>query len=306
MTLECLRSVVQRTRDTPFELIVVDNESRDGSAEAIAAEFPEVRLIRPPENLGFARANNLAVERARGDLVLLLNPDTVVLGRAVDALVEFAARRPEAGIWGGRTLSADGSLAPSSCWRRITLWSLICNATGLRAALPRCALCNPEAYAGWDRGSVREVDIVTGCFLLITRQLWHRLGGFDPAFFMYGEEADLCHRARRLGARPLVTPDATIIHYGGASERVKAEKLIRLHKARVSLIRRHFPRPLRGLAEALECAAPWARRLAYAAGAAVRPAGARGERAQVWTEVCRRRREWAGGYEGTQPWVSRS
>lgn len=239
----------------------MDNASEDGSADAIAREFPQVRLVRSERNLGFAAANNLAAAGSsklkaqssneegeaawKGrptEYLLLLNPDTVVLDGAIDKLVAFAEANPEAGIWGGRTVFADGSLNPASCWGRQTLWSVICATTGLRAVLPRSGLFNPEGYGGWARDSAREVDIVSGCFLLIRRDLWERLGGLDPAFFMYGEEADLCLRARALGARPRVTPDAVIVHYGGASERIRADKLVRVLGAKMLLIRRHWRR----------------------------------------------------------------
>ncbi len=242
MTLACLRSVFEQTRDTTFELLVIDNQSSDGSADAIEAEFGgRVALVRSADNLGFARANNVLAQRATGRYLLLLNPDTVVLDGAIDRLMAFAAQRPQAAIWGGRTLFGDRSLNPTSCWRRQTLWSLVCHATGLSAVFRKSSLFNPEGMGSWKRDSEREVDIVTGCFFLIERSLWERLSGFDPAFFMYGEEADLCLRARALGARPRMTPTAEIVHYGGASERVKADKLVRLLRAKAMLIRRHWP-----------------------------------------------------------------
>lgn len=239
LTLTCLRSVFEQTHNDALEVIVVDNQSSDGSAEAIEVAFPQVRLIRAERNLGFAAANNLAAELAKGEYLLLLNPDTVVLDGAIDKLLRFAETNPEAGIWGGRTLFADESLNPASCWAKPTLWSLFCQATGLTALFRNTRLFNPEAYGGWLRDSVREVDIVSGCFFLIRRELWEQLGGFDPVFFMYGEEADLCLRARAFGARPMVTPEATIIHYGGASERVRADKLVRLFNAKARLYEHH-------------------------------------------------------------------
>ena len=109
MTLAAIRSVYEQSVDARFEIIVVDNASKDGSADAIAAEFPQVSLIRSKENLGFGRATNLAATHARGDLLLLLNPDTVVLDHAIDKLVKFARNNPNARIWGGRTVSPEGA-----------------------------------------------------------------------------------------------------------------------------------------------------------------------------------------------------
>lgn len=287
MTLACLRSVFAETTRTPFELIVLDNASGDGSADAIEREFGgRARLIRSAENLGFARANNVASEGARGEFLLLLNPDTVVLNGAIDRLVEFARTRPEAGIWGGRTVFADGRLNPSSCWRRMSVWNLACRAFGLSTLMPNSGVFHSEAYGGWARDSVRAVDIVSGCFFLITSSLWRTLQGFDPGFFMYGEEADLCLRARRLGARPHVTPGAEIVHYGGASETVREDKVSRLLSAKARLIRRHMGRGRVGLSLMLLALWPLSRSLA---GRATRGGAGRGD---VWSEVWARRREW--------------
>jgi len=293
MTLECLRSVFAETRETEFELLVVDNASSDGSADAIEAEFGDrVRLIRSVENLGFAGGNNLAAEEARGELFLLLNPDTVVLRRAIDRLVAFARERPQAGIWGGRTVFADGTLNPASCWRRMTLWGLLSCAAGLSSVFRSSPIFNPEAYGGWARDAIRQVDIVSGCFLLIRRSLWEELAGFDRAFFMYGEEADLCLRARRLGARPVVTPEATIIHYGGASERVPADKIVRLLRAKGLLIDRHMGWGRRRASHLLLGAWPLTRSLYARIRRGVDRRAVERSSADAWALVWRRRREW--------------
>lgn len=296
MTLAALRSLYAETRRTGFEVIVVDNSSSDGSAAAIRAEPGPHRLIASDVNLGFAAGNNLAAETARGDYLLLLNPDTLVREGAVDALLAFARERPEAGIWGGRTLFADGRLNPSSCWGRMTSWRLFCRAAGLTALFPATGVCNGEAYGGWDRDSARQVDIVSGCFFLIRRDLWLRLGGFDPRFFMYGEEADLCLRAHALGARPAVTPEATIVHYGGASETVRADKLVRLMAAKAALVDRHFPSRSRALGLALHAAWPLSRLVACKALGAITGKQAARDAGRVWQEVWRRRDEWRRGW----------
>jgi GT2 family glycosyltransferase len=292
MTLACLRSVIAQTQ-TPHEIIVLDNASTDGSAAAIAAEFPGMTLLADTQNHGFARANNIAAKHAKGEFLLLLNPDTVVLDGALDRLMAFAQRVPEARIWGGRTVFADGSPNPASCWRRMDLWNLFCRATGLTGIFRNSPLFNSEAYGGWDRMSEREVDIVTGCLLLISRKDWESLGGFDPAFFMYAEEADLCLRARTaIDARPRVSPEVVIVHHGGASEKVRADKTVRLLRAKRELIHRHFPAWQQPIAKALFDVVPATRSIAFDVISRLGLRSNASESAGVWTEVWKRRSEW--------------
>lgn len=295
MTLACLRSVVAETV-AHYELIVVDNASSDGSASAISVEFPEIILIAETENYGFASGNNLAAKRAQGDYLLLLNPDTMILDKAIDRLCAFSEKTPDARIWGGRTLFSDGSLNYASCWRRMTLWNIFCRTSGLTGLFPGSAILNSEAYGRWNRSTERRVDIVTGCFFLIARRDWEALGGFDPTFFMYGEEADLCLRAERdLGAAPRVTPEATIIHYGGASERVRADKMVRLLSAKSELIKRHIPAWQQPLASRLFRLWPLSRRMAL--GMLALLGSQRGSESRaVWRAVWARRAEWENGF----------
>ena len=297
MTLECLRSVQAETQDIEFEIIVVDNNSPDGSAAAIKAEFPDVNLTALKENIGFAPANNLAIKAARGRRLLLLNPDTVILDRAIDRLVAFANETPSCRIWGGRTLNGDRSLNPASCWRRMTLWSLACFTLGLSYLAPSSPIFNAEAYGGWNCGSVRYVDIVTGCLFLIDRNLWDELGGFDPAFFMYGEEADLCHRARKLGARPIVTPSATIIHYGGASTVSTLKQQLLLLKGKATLLNRHWRPGSRRLGRILFLLGTLVRWWAYWLASLLRGRPDLKSTAAKWRMIWQRRREWIDGYD---------
>lgn len=240
LTLACLESVYRETSTSSTEVIVFDNASSDGSASAVEVEYPNAILSANASNLGFATANNVAASRANGRYILLLNPDTVVLREAIDKLVRFAERHPEYGIYGSRTVFPDGRLNPTSCWGKPTVWNSFCRATGLSALAKNSEFLCSDTYGGWQRDSVREVDLVSGCFLLIRRELWEELGGFDTSYFMYGEDWDLCLRARALGARCVLCPDAEIIHYGGASEPVRADKLVRLFETRVKLYRTHW------------------------------------------------------------------
>ncbi len=295
MTLDCLRSIAEQTR-LPHEVVVVDNNSHDGSADAVAAAFPAVRLIRSPENLGFGRANNLAARESRGAYILLLNSDTVVLDNAVDKLVAFAEAMPDAKMWGGRTVFADGTLNPQSCWRLPSLWSIFCRTAGLNAIFPGSALFHSEAYAGWPRDSVRSVGMIVGCFLMTTRTLWDELGGFDERLFMYSEDTDLCIRARKLGADPHITPEATIIHHGGSSDTVRAEKVIKLMSGKVTVVKHHFAAWQRPLALGILRAWPYTRLTALTVLSSVtRNARFRAAR-DVWSEIWTRRTIWWNGY----------
>jgi GT2 family glycosyltransferase len=293
MTLDCVASVLTETRQVSFELIVWDNASSDGSADALEEAYGDrIRLIRSQENLGFAAANNRAAEGAHGDFLLLLNPDTVVLDRAIDRLVDFAQQNPASEIWGGRTLFKDGRLNPSSCWGRQTLWSLFCQATGLSVAFKRITLFNSEGIGGWNREGVRKVDIVSGCFLLIRTDLWRQLAGFREAFFMYGEEADLCLRARHhCNARPMVSSAATIIHHGGASERVFADKVVRLLKAKRLLIEMHFSSVKQPIGKWLLFLWPVRRYVLHALLARMGRSASVDARA-AWWDAVRRYKEW--------------
>lgn len=239
LTLECIESIYKQILNIDFEIIVVDNASSDGSADAIEKKYSKINLIRSKENLGFARANNMAAEQSTGAYLLLLNSDTVVLEGAVQKLFSFAEVREDAGIFGGSTFFADGSRNPSSCWSKPTLWSISCIALGLTSLFRKTKLFNPESFIWWDWSESREVDIISGCFLLIRKNIWDKLSGFSPDFFMYGEDSDLCLRAWNSGSKCVVFPNAKIVHYGGASDNVHSGKMIKLFTGKNLLLHKH-------------------------------------------------------------------
>jgi len=295
MTLKAIETVKAETR-AAHEIIVVDNGSSDGSADAIAEAHPDVDLIAETTNHGFGPAHEVAAEHASAPKLLLLNSDTEVLEGALDQLLEFSRRYPSAGIWGGRTLYADHSLNPTSCFAKMTLWSIICRILGLNGIFRKSKLFNSEFYGDWQRDTESFVDIVTGCLLLVDRSLWDELEGFDRAFAMYGEEVDFCLRAKAVGAKPMITPKATIIHHGGGSQTVRADKLVRLLRAKTELIVRHFPARSRLVALTLFRLWPLSRSVAYSVGAYLK----RDTQLRVdggnWREVWQRRREWKDGF----------
>ena len=291
MTIECLRSIVSETPNLTYEVLFIDNQSTDGSWEAVESEFSDdPRFIHrlSDRNLGFAGANNELAKGARGEYILLLNPDTVVLDKAIEKLVKFAGEYPDNGIWGGRTVFADGSLNPTSCWGPYTLWSQFCRYSGLTWAAPNSMIFNPRGYGTWQRDTIREVGIVTGCFFLMKRDAWNHFGGFDPEFFMYGEETDLCMRATAKGFRPIVTPDAVIVHHGGASEKVREDKMVRLLDAETRLFQRHWSPAVFRINTAMTSIGILLRAFATALRQVLTPT-----RENMWARLWSRRTEWA-------------
>ncbi len=238
-TQRALESVFTETVNSDFEVIVVDNASTDNSVELLKQHFPDIQLLESTDNLGFAGGVCLGVEKAQGKYLLLLNPDTLVVDGAIDKLLQFAKQKTSNGIWGGVTLNDDMSLNTQHAWSKPTFSTLLFSALGLSKVFSKSCFFNHANYGCWARDSIREVDILSGCFFLTSRKVWDQLGGLDPQFFMYAEEADYCLRAIKYGYQPIVTPDARIIHHGGVSHSNFSGKLIKLLKGKVELINRH-------------------------------------------------------------------
>jgi N-acetylglucosaminyl-diphospho-decaprenol L-rhamnosyltransferase len=289
---ECLAALYERTTGVSFEVVVLDNASGDGTAEALRSEFPQASLIPLDENLGFAGGVNRAAAEAAGDHLLLLNPDAIVHEGAVERLVEFAQAHPRHGLYGGRNLNPDGTVFINSVRGLPSLWSLLCFATMLSTAFPGSRLFDPEALGAWQRDSVREVGSVIGSFLLVPRTVWEELGGFDTRFFMYGEDVDLSLRAGAAGYRPVFVPDAVVTHELGASTDSRPERMAMVYRGKATVIRKHWPQPRRDLGLLLLWAAVGVRALLSG------PAGSRSGRrpGSVWPGVWERRRVWLAGY----------
>jgi N-acetylglucosaminyl-diphospho-decaprenol L-rhamnosyltransferase len=292
LTLRCLETLFDNTPDLEMKVIVVDNNSEDGSPDEIAKRFPQAHLIRNPGDFGFARANNVAMEIVDTEWVLLLNPDTEVRPNAINNLLSFSKKHPEAGITGGRTVFRDGSLNIASAWNKMTPWSLFCFFTGLSVIFSQTTFFNPEAIGGWKRDTERHVDIVQGSFFMIPSALWRKLGGFHPRYFMYGEEADLCLRAQALGYRPMITPTAEIMHLGGAAA-PRGVRMLQLWRSKATFVRGHWSSPLVpvGLCELWLCCA--SRRLGTLAASKLL---GRSSQEEVWRMMWEKRNDWLQGY----------
>ena len=220
------------------EVIVIDNASDDGSAEMVAAEFPQARLIRNAGNRGFAAANNQGFAVARGRHVLLLNSDTVVHGHVLQRSVAWLDAHPQVGAMGCRVLNTDGSVQ-LTCAMFPTILNQLLQASGLWK-LGRPRFFGRYLMTDWGRDSERSVDTISGCYLLVRAQVIEEIGPLDEAFFFFGEETDWCRRMRDAGWRLMFAPVGEITHHGSASVRkLNHRRDVMLSGALVRLHRKH-------------------------------------------------------------------
>jgi GT2 family glycosyltransferase len=222
---DCLKSIYEQTRDLTFEVIVIDNASEDGSPQMVKDEFKEAILIENSTNRGFAAANNQGMAMAKGRYVLLLNSDTVVLDNAIAKTVVFADAHPEGAVIGCRLLNPDKTLQ-ESCFMFPSLLNLLLSATYMYKLFPRSRFFGRENMTWWARDDERQVDVVTGCFMLVRREAVEQIGVMDEQFFMYGEETDWCYRFKKAGWKCLFCPSGSIIHIHGASSRARRHAMM--------------------------------------------------------------------------------
>jgi GT2 family glycosyltransferase len=229
------------------EIIVIDNASSDGSASA-AASFPNVQAVRFEHNLGYGRANNVGLEMARGKHLLVLNPDTEPLPGSIERLVTFQRLCPAAGIVAPRLLNMDGSIQ-ASAFRFPTLPMVAIDLFPLPRFVPgrlRQRLYSSRLngrYPGeGERGVPFRIDHPLGACMLISRQAYEEVGGFDPALFIYSEEIDLALRYRKAGWECWQVPQADVVHLGGQSTKQVPDKMfVHLWRSRLYLYRTHYP-----------------------------------------------------------------
>jgi GT2 family glycosyltransferase len=219
---KCLQSVAANAGALDYEVIVVDNASFDGSGEMLAKEFPAVHFIQSERNDGFARANNLGVETSRGRNILFLNPDTEVVGTALQDLQAALDTAPGAGIAGARLLNDDRTLQESCVQSFPSIWNQVLDADALRKVFPQSSLWGTQALSS-DSTAVTPVEVISGACLMITRRAFEQVGLFSTDYFMYSEDVDLCFKVAQAGWKNYYVPGATVVHYGGRSSDSKPE-----------------------------------------------------------------------------------
>jgi GT2 family glycosyltransferase len=216
-TEQCIASVLATTGDLDYEIIVVDNASTDDSRDVLSRGFDRTSLVWSPENLGFARGNNLGFERSNGKSVLFLNPDTLVLGNALSRMHVALTASPNVGAVGCRLLNADRSVQTSCVQPFPTIANQLADIEWFKRRLPRLPMWGMAPLFETRHEGPADVQAVSGACLMIKRSVFEQVDRFSTDYFMYTEDIDLCYKVRGAGLKVCYVGDAEIVHYGGQS-----------------------------------------------------------------------------------------
>lgn len=212
-----IHSIEKASSNLTKEIIIVDNASDDGSVEFIKAKFPQIKLIANQTNLGFGKANNIALKLATGKYILLINPDTLVAEDTFEKMIQFLESHPSAGLAGCKILNPDGTLQ-LACRRSFPgPWTSFTKVTGLSTLFPKSKIFARYNLTYLDENKSYEVDAISGSFMMMRKEVYEKVGGFDERFFMYGEDLDLCYRIQKAGFKVFYVHSTQIIHYKGES-----------------------------------------------------------------------------------------
>ena len=242
LLLGCLRSIFDQKLAITFEVIVIDNASSDDSIVKVKSMYPKVTIIENNENKGFAAANNQGMKIAKGRYILCLNPDTIVLDRAMQSVVEYADVHTEAAVIGCQVLLNSVEIQ-KTCFTYPSIKFLIIGMFKLNKIFPQSRFFGGEYYEWWDRRTPKQVDVVSGMFMLVRKAAIDQVGMMDESYFIYAEETDWCYRFNKAGWKCLFTPDAQIIHLHGGSNstsQVSVKMYVQMQKSILIFIRKHF------------------------------------------------------------------
>lgn len=222
-TEQCLASIRDTVGNLDVEVIVIDNHSADAPCATLNEQFPWITLLLSDENLGFGRANNLAVKHSTGEYLLFLNPDTLVLGDALSQMLLALKSMPKGGAIGCKLLNPDGTLQSTCVQPFPTIANQLLALGWLQRRWPTLPLWGRQAAYANEPGKVFEVDFVSGAAILIRRDIFLKVEGFNPDYFMFAEETELCLEIHAAGYSVGHTGDAQIIHFGGQSTKTRED-----------------------------------------------------------------------------------
>ena len=238
---QCLYAAFKAAEKVSSEIIVVDNDSVDGSCQMVVEKFPEAILIGNKENVGFSKANNQAIRIAKGEYILLLNPDTVVEEDSFLKIVNFMDRTPDAGGLGVKMIDGKGRFLPESKrglpTPEVAFWKM----SGVSSLFPHSKRFGRYHMGYLDNNQVHEVEVLAGAFMLLRRETLDKVGLLDEDYFMYGEDIDLSYRITKGGYKNYYFPETTIIHYKGESTKKGSINYVKVfYNAMIIFAKKHF------------------------------------------------------------------
>ena len=240
---ECLLSIQKSTQSIDTEIWVVDNASNDQSVDMIKTEFPNIHLIENSINLGFAKANNQALEQVSGEYVLFLNPDTKVNESSIESCLLHAKSHPKCGGIGVRMIDSDGHFLKESKRGFPTPWASFCRFSYLSTLFPKSAVFNRYYMGHLEEDKRHKIDILAGAFIFIKKDILMTVGGFDDTYFMFGEDIDLSHRIQQAGYHNFYLGDTSILHHKGKSTNRKSTEYIdRFFGAMKIFVKTYYPK----------------------------------------------------------------
>ena len=239
---KCLKSIQQFPPDGGYEILVADNGSNDGTVTMLQDEYPAVKIILNKENLGFTKPNNQMLRQAKGNFLLLLNPDTLLTEDCFNPQLDFLKANPDVGISIPKVLNADGSFQKQSRRGEATPIEVIGYFFKLGKLFPKNKPLNGYLVSWLPENEVAEVKAVSGSCMFIRRETWEQVGDFDERFFAYQEDSDYCRRARQKGWKIKYVPISHIIHYGGegGSKAQPIKSIYQWHRSYFLYYRKHF------------------------------------------------------------------
>jgi GT2 family glycosyltransferase len=231
----CIKSIYSQIKDIKFEIIVVDNASYDGSDELIQNDFTDVKFIQSNENIGFAKANNLAYKYSSGRNLLFLNPDTEIIGPAINTMIAYLEKMPDAGAIGCKLLNSDMTLDTSCVQPFPTILNQALDIEYLKVRFPKVKLWKSNPLLSID-GNPLEVEVIIGACIMIKRSLFENIGLFSTDYFMFAEDLDLCYKIHQAGYKTYYVSEAKIIHHAGGSTKNKQKNDFKIVMMRESVL----------------------------------------------------------------------
>jgi len=232
---DCLNSIYEQVGDVSYEIVVVDNASSDGSPEMVSSDFPSVLLVVEDANRGYAAAINSGIRRAKGRYALILNSDILICDLAIEKTVKYADRHPEAAVIGCQVMKSRDEMQ-TTCFRFPSLLNLSLRVSGLARVFKYNRFFGRENMLWWQRSSEREVDVVSGMFMLVRYEAIEKVGMMDESYFLFYEDTDWCYRFAQAGWKMLFWPGAKIIHIDGGNKSTDQDDLRMFVQYRKSLL----------------------------------------------------------------------